>query len=227
MLGCALWVGAWLRGRASSDDTIDALAGLVPDAPGGVMLVSVRSTAAESAWLLLPRPGRPLGWPRDAEGPPEPAVLLCRADDPVALLRTGPAGWRLDRVGLCNVAPLAAAALAPRAAARAFAAAVSEGAEQLERMDLARAQDRALPSRWRSAAHAHPPGLDPSAVEVLVRVATLLDALDLALATDGAAVTAAEARGRAGALASVRDALEDIVCGLVGGQLGVAGSVSP
>ena len=217
MLGSALWIGAWLGGHAAADDTIGALARLIPDAPGADVLAGVRATGANRVWLLLPRPGRTLGWPRDVEGVPEPALLLCRGDQPVGLLRAGGPGWRLDPVATCAVAPLAAAALQPREAARSLSRALADGAALLERLDLARADDRPIPHDWRTAVEHLPAGLAPAGVEVLTRAATVLDALDLALASDGAAVTAGEAGARRAALVEVGNAVADVVAGLVGG----------
>jgi hypothetical protein len=227
MLGCALWVGAWLCGRAPADDTIDALARLAPDAPGAPLLEGLRAVGADRSWLLLARPGRTLGWPRDATGVPEPALLLCRGEAPVALLRTRPAGWLLEPVAGASVGPLAARALSPRAAARALSAALAAGADQLERLDLARPAERASDRRWQEALHPHPVGVDPDALQALTRVALVLDALELALGAHGAAVTAGEAHARARALTDVRDAVEEVACGLVGGQYGLPGTVGP
>lgn len=227
MLGCALWVGSWLRGSAPADDTLDALARLAPDAPGAVLLEGLRGLGADGSWLLLPRPGRTVGWPRGATGLPGPALLLCRAEATVGLLRDGPAGWPLQPVAGGPVVALAAAALGPRAAGRALAAALASGADQVERLDLARPADRDPALRWQAALHPHPAGIDPLAVEVLARAALVLDMLDLALASPGAAVTAGEARSWAAALTDVRDAVEQVVCGVVGGLFGLPGSVAP
>lgn len=227
MLALALWVGAWLGGRAATDDTLGALGRLQPDVPPGELLAAVRRTGADRVWLLLPRPGRVLGWPRDLAAEPEPALLLCREDEPAAVIRTGPTAWRVDPVRSCEVAPLAAAALSPRAAARVFATAVSGAALQLERLDLARAVPEPLPRRWSAALGDLPAGLDPSAVAVLARAAAVLDALDAGLASDGAALSAGQARARADALREVTDAVLDVVTGLVGGLVGLPVACGP
>jgi hypothetical protein len=52
---------------------------------------------------------------------------------------------------------------------------------------------------------------------LLVRLAALHDALDLALVEEGAAVTAAEARARAAEVRAVLGEVEDVVVGVVGG----------
>jgi hypothetical protein len=181
------------------------------------VLADVRATGADRVWLLLPRPGRTLGWPHGIADAPEPALLLCRVDQPVALVRAGRSGWRLDPVQACAVAPLAAAALQPREAARALAGALAEAADLLERLDLARADDRPAPRHWRAAVDPLPAGLAPSAAEVITRAAAVLDALDLALASDGAAVTASQAGARRAAIVGVANTVQDVVAGLVGG----------
>ncbi len=59
--------------------------------------------------------------------------------------------------------------------------------------------------------------MDPQVAALLDRLAALHDALDLALADDGAAVTAGEARARAAAIRGVVGDVEDVLAGLVGG----------
>jgi hypothetical protein len=227
MLGCSLWLGSWLRGAATDAETIHALGALAPDAPPAEVLGAVRARGADRCWLLLPRPGRAPGWPRDAPGPPEPALLLCHGEALVGLLRGPVAGWRIDPATQVSIGPLAAAALSSGAAARALTAALVSGAEDLERLGLARAPGQAMPGQWQAALASHPRGIEPAALAVLARATTVLDALDLAMGTDGASVTAAEARALAGALVVVRDAVVDVVVGVVGRQYGLAGSVSP
>ncbi|MGB7981563.1 MAG: hypothetical protein WCF36_12305, partial [Candidatus Nanopelagicales bacterium] len=70
---------------------------------------------------------------------------------------------------------------------------------------------------WRTALARLPAGTDPQALALVTRIAALRDALDLALAEDGAAVTAAEARARAARIRAVAGDVEDVLCGLVGG----------
>jgi hypothetical protein len=67
--------------------------------------------------------------------------------------------------------------------------------------------------------------MDPAALGALTRVALVLDALELALESQGAAVTAGEARALSRALTDVRDAVEEVACALVGGQYGLPGTV--
>ena len=52
---------------------------------------------------------------------------------------------------------------------------------------------------------------------LLVRLAALHDALDLARVEEGAAVTAGEARARAAEMLAVLGQVEDVIAGVVGG----------
>ncbi len=229
MTATALWWGAWLRGTTGSDDLLEVLARAAPDAPpvGSVLggpprplpdlLRAVRASGADSTWLLLPRPGNTIGWPRDVGGQPNPAVLLSRADVAVGLLRHGPAGWRWDDVDQQPVGVLQAGMRTARAAARDLAEVVTDAAARLEALGVQRAATRAVPHVWESALGWLPPGLDPQAEALLVRLAALHDALDLARVEEGAAVTAGEVRARAAQVRHVLGRVEDLVAGVVGG----------
>lgn len=229
MLVAALWVGQWLRGRAAPDDVLSGLATLDPDAPATVqvdagapaplvvLLGALKGRAADSAWLLLPRPGRIQGWPPGLAETLEPAVLVTAAEKPVGLLRLGRTGWRLDPASGANVAELAGAAASPRGSARAFALLLDGFAVRLGALGLDRPARRSLAGPWTSAVQHLPPGLDPAAAALLHRVALVLDAVAVALADEGAAVTAAEARARSGELRTLTGELADLVVGLVAG----------
>ena len=228
MTATALWFDAWLRGSAGSDDLLDQLARTAPDAPARVaiagadhelsaLLRSLRGFKAPRTWLLLPRPGRTVGWPAGIGGPPEPAVLISGAGAANGLLRSGRAGWRWDSCGDSSVALLEAGMLTARAGARALAEAAAEAAQRLESLGLERPPTRAHPREWETALRHVPTGLDSPVHSLLIRLAVLHDALDLALAEEGAAVTAAESRSRSGELRAVVGHVEDIIAGLVGG----------
>lgn len=229
MTATAVWLGAWLRGAAGSDDLLDAMARTSPDAPavGSVrgapptllpdLLRAVRGSGADSTWLLLPRPGRTIGWPPGADGHPSPAVLISRGDLAVGLLRHGASGWRWDHVEPFPIGVLQAGMLTARSGARVLAEVVTEAAARLELLGLDRAATRPAPRAWESALGWLPRGLDPQVEALLVRVAALHDALDLALVEEGAAVTAREARDRAAAVHAVRGEVEDVIVGVVGG----------
>jgi hypothetical protein len=229
MTTAAVWLGSWLRGTAGSDDLLEAMALVAPDAPevGSVqgapptplpdLLRAIRVTGAQDTWLLLPRPGRTIGWPPGADGVPEPAVLLSRIDHAVGMLRHGATGWRWDDVGSVPLAALQSGVLTARSGARALAEAVTAAAERLETLGLDRVATRAAPHTWESALGRLPRGLDPQVEALLVRLAALHDALDLAAVEEGAAVTAAEARARAAEVLAVRGQVEDVIAGVVGG----------
>jgi hypothetical protein len=112
---------------------------------------------------------------------------------------------------------LEATALTARQARRVFEAALAESAVRLERLGLERAPAGPRDRGWQRALAAGPSGLDPEVRGVLHRTATVLDALDLALADDGAAVTSGEARARAGEIRALLGQVEDLVAGVVGG----------
>lgn len=225
----AVWLGSWLRGTAGSDDLLEAMALVAPDAPevGSLqgapptplpdLLRAIRMTGAQDTWLLLPRPGRTIGWPPGADGVPEPAVLLSRGDHAVGMLRHGATGWRWDDVGSVPIAVLQSGVLTARSGARTLAEAVTAAAERLETLGLDRVATRAAPHAWEAALGRLPRALDPQVEALLVRLAALHDALDLAAVEEGAAVTAAEARARTAEVLAVRGQVEDVIAGVVGG----------
>lgn len=229
MLAAALWVGQWLRGRAAPDDVLGGLANLDPDAPpviavdanAPVPLVSLlgvlKVRAVDTAWLLLPRPGRVQGWPPGLAAAFEPAVLMTTAGQPVGLLRLGRHGWRMDPASGASVAELAGSAASPRGTARAFAQLLDEYAVRLGALGLDRPARRELASGWTRALEHLPPDLDRAAAGLLHRIALVLDAVDVALSDEGAAVTAAEARARSRELRALAGQLADLVVGLVAG----------
>jgi len=229
MTASAVWLSSWLRGAAASDDVLEALAELAPDAPAVVslqgdapaplpeLLVALRAAGATSVWLLLPRPGRTIGWPPGAPDVPTPAVLLGRGELGVSLLRHAPSGWRLDPLPPAPLVGVQAQMLTPRAGARALADAVTSAAERLERLGLDRPATRPQPRSWERTLMRLPEALDAQFGGLLARLATLHDALDLAGDEDGAAVTAGEALARSAELQAVLGQVEDIIVGLVGG----------
>ncbi len=107
--------------------------------------------------------------------------------------------------------------LTARSGARALAEAVTAAAERLEQLGLDRAATRSAPREWEVALGRLPRGLDSQVEALLVRLAALHDALDLALVEEGAAVTAAEARARAAEVRAVLGQVEDVIAGVVGG----------
>ncbi|HEX6888021.1 MAG TPA: hypothetical protein VF143_07930 [Candidatus Nanopelagicales bacterium] len=219
----ALWLTAWCHGSAAADDLLGVLGHVAPDSPllvldgtsvdtADALLRRGRAAGVVAAWPVLPRPGRTLGWPTDVAGVPEPGVLLVD-DGGVArlLLRAGSSGWGLVPTTSPAAAPLLAESVPPRAGARRFAALLEEATADLARLGLDRAPTGAAPARWGRALRALPHSLDPGLVALLHRVALVLDALELALADEGAAVTAGEVRARAARLLALHGQLEDLV----------------
>ncbi len=226
----ALWVGAWLRGTAASDDLLCALARLAPDGPAVAhldgappsgladLLAHLRARGATDAWLLLPRPGQLVGWPPGVSGDPAAAVLVSDAERALGLLGHTRAGWTWTSVPEgAALSALRAHMRTARAGARDLASAVTSAAVDLEQLGLDRAPTRAVVPAWQSAQGRLPHALDPQVSALVLRIAVLRDALDLALAEPGAAVTAAEARARAARIHAVVGEVEDILCGIVGG----------
>lgn len=229
MTTTSLWLGSWLRGAAGSDDLLEAMALAAPDAPavGSVLgaspaalpdlLRAVRVSGADCTWLLLPRPGRTIGWPPGTDGPPVPGVLLSRGEEGAGLLRHAATGWRWDEVGSTTLAAVQAGMLTARSGARILAEVVTSAADRLQHLGLDRPASRPAPRTWEVSLGRLPRGLDPPVEALLVRLAALHDALDLALVEEGAAVTAAESRARAAEVRAVLGQVEDVIAGVVGG----------
>jgi hypothetical protein len=224
----AVWATAWLSGRSSYDEALDALLGetahRVTGLPGtdeavplGWALTALRGAGERRFRLVLPVPG-------DIRGLPRVPGLAALA------LETGQAavGERLvfvpEEIGPEAIAwtvfplvdappPLPEGSL--RAAAGALDLAIRDAARALADLDLARWHPEvptllaglAKPSRLTGL----PPDHDPVAVSVLARAQRLAQVLDLAMAdAPGAAVTHAQAAARDDALrplsAAVREA---------------------
>lgn len=217
LLTTSLWLGCWLRGSAAPDDVLSALAGAAPEAAPSGLLGEIRAVRPDRVWLLLPRPGRALAWPRGLPGAPTPAVLLTGAEGAGHLVRPRAGRWLVEPAGHPDLLPLLASALPERRARRAFEESIVAAAGTFERLGLERAPTARARTRWTAALHPAPPGLPAAGLQVLHRAATVLDALDMAAADDGAAVTSAEAAGRAAAVRELAGTLEDLVTDVVGG----------
>jgi len=226
----AVWATAWLSGRTSYDEALDALLGetahRVTGLPGtdeavplGWALTALRGTGERRFRLVLPVPG-------DVRGLPKVPGLGALA------LESGQAaiGERLalvpEEIGpeaiAWTVFPLEGAPPLPpapegslRAAAGALDLAIGDAARALADLDLARWHPEvpallaglAKPSRLTGLPADH----DPVALAVLARAHRLAQVLDLAMAdAPGAAVTHAQAAARDDALrplaAAVREA---------------------
>ena len=225
----AVWATAWLSGRASYDEALDALTGehahLVTGMPGstgavplGAALSALRGLGERRLRLVLPVPGDVRGLP--ALPGLAPAALdagQAAVGDRVALVpRPGP------EVVAWTAFPLDGAAAPPpvegtlRAASGALDLAVGDAARTLAGLDLARWHPE-VPGLLAELAGPRPaPGLphdhDPLALAVLGRAQRLAAVLDLAM-TDapGGSVNHAQAAARDAALRPLSDAVREAV----------------
>ncbi len=227
----AAWATAWLTGRASYDDALDALVGdtahRVSGLPGtdgavplGWALSALRGAGERRVRLVLPVPGDVRGLPR-VPGLVEPAVEAGQAavGERVALVPEplGPevVQWTaFDLTGAPPLPPPVEGSL--RAVSGALDLAVGDAARTLARLDLARWHPEvpALLAGLAEVAHVPgmPPGTDPVAMSLLARAQRLARVLDLAL-TDapGGAVTHRQAAARDDALRPLGEAVREAV----------------
>jgi hypothetical protein len=227
----AVWATAWLTGRSSYDEALDALLGetahRVTGMPGteeavplGWALTALRGLGERRFRLVLPVPGDVRGLPR-APGLPELALEAGQAavGERLALVPEplGPevvqwTAFPLD--GVPPVPPPVEGSL--RAVSGALDLAVGDAARTLVDLDLARWHPEvpALLAGLARPAHVPgmPPGTDPVALSVLGRAQRLARVLDLAL-TDapGGAVTTGQAAARDDALRPLADAVREAV----------------
>jgi hypothetical protein len=223
-----VWATAWLTGRCSYDDALDALTGdtahRVSGLPGtteavplGWALTALRGLGEHRFRLVLPVPGDVRGLPR-ADGLAALALESGQAavGDRLALVpeALGPeaVGWTaFDLTGAPPVAPPAEGTL--RSVSGALDLAVTDAARTLVTLDLARWHPE-VPALLAGLAGSRAPGLpadtDPLALSVLGRAQRLAQVLDLAMAdAPGAAVTSAQAAARDDALRPLADAVRD------------------
>ncbi|MDP5185325.1 hypothetical protein QOZ88_22055 [Blastococcus sp. BMG 814] len=225
----AVWATAWLTGRSSYDETLEALtaehAHLVTGMPGAVgatplgeALTALRVLGEQRLRLVLPVPGDVRGLPA-VPGLAAAALEAGQAavgDRLVLVPRPGP------EVVTWTAFPLGAAAAPPpvegtlRAASGALDLAVTDAARTLAGLDLARWHPE-VPALLADLARPKPaPGLpfdhDPLALSVLGRAQRLAAVLDLA-ATDapGAAVNQAQIAARDSALRPLSDAVREAI----------------
>jgi hypothetical protein len=227
----AVWSTAWLTGRASYDDALDALVGdtahRVAGLPGtgeavplGWALSALRGTGERRIRLALPVPGDVRGLPR-VPGLAELALEAGQAavGDRLALVPEplGPEAFQwtaFDLTGAPPVPPPVEGSL--RAVSGALDLAVGDAARTLAALDLARWHPEvpALLAGLAEAAHVPgmPPGTEPVAMSLLARAQRLARVLDLAL-TDapGGAVTHRQAAARDDALRPLGDAVREAI----------------
>lgn len=225
----AVWATAWLTGRCSYDDALDATTGVtahrVAGMPGtdeavplGRALSALRGLGEERLRLVLPTPG-------DTRGVPAVPALTALALESgqvavgarVALvpeeLGTEMVAW--TAVPLDGAPPAAPAVEGTlRAASGALDLAVGDAARTLASLDLARWHPEVPALLAGLAKGVRAPGLpedhDPLAVSVLGRAQRLRQVLDLAMAdAPGAAVTHAQAAARDEALRPLATAVRE------------------
>ncbi|WP_104523931.1 hypothetical protein [Blastococcus atacamensis] len=227
----AVWTTAWLTGRVSYDETLDAVAGdlahRVSGLPGtegavplGELLRTLRGLGERRMRLVLPAPGDVRGLP--ALPGLAPAALeagQAAVGDRVALVPAplGPEVLQWTAYALDGVAPPPPPVEGTlRAASGALDLAVTDSARTLAELDLARWHPE-VPTLLAGLARPRPePGLppdhDPVASSILGRALRLAAVLDLA-ATDapGAAVNHAQAARRDAALRPLAGAVREAV----------------
>ncbi len=203
----AWWSTAWLRGHVVTDLLLDALGAderLHLLADGGLLPVALgrwRAAGATGAGLALPVEGDPLG----LGGPRAFNALALEHGEAVVCAEAG--------VGLVPAEGEEVVTWHPAEAARRQLPDVGEADRDLRGSTLAAARALAAldVARWRPEAadlfldgHAQrvsaPPGTPARCVDLAGRALTAQAIVDLALADDGAAVSATEARQRREAL---------------------------
>ncbi|MGY1605011.1 hypothetical protein [Geodermatophilus sp. SYSU D00815] len=225
----AVWATAWLTGRTSYDEALDALLGdtahRVTGLPGteeavplGWALTALRGLGERRFRLVLPVPGDVRGLPRvpglsalaletgqAAVG--DRLVLVPESIGPEAIAWTA---FPLD--GVPPAPPPVEGSL--RAVSGQLDLAVGDAARTLVDLDLARWHPE-VPALLAGLARSSPaPGLppdhDPLALSILGRAQRLARVLDLALAdAPGAAVTHAQAAARDDALRPLATAVRE------------------
>ena len=217
----ALWLTAWVTGRASLDETRDAVVGDdtahdvadLPGEPGPQPLIlalgRLKGLGARGAGLALPVPGDPLGLAGPAAFNAEAldageAVVLDGVDGGLVPHRAG-AGvvWRFHEATSRRQQP------DPSEADTRLRRAVLATAEALAELDVARwrpeVADELIALRGGPDVHL-PPDVEPRVVGLLSLAARCRGIVDLALDDEGGAVSAREAELRRAALAPLDQA---------------------
>jgi hypothetical protein len=225
----AVWATAWLTGRTSYDQALDALLGdsahRVVGLPGtseavpvGWALTALRGLGEQRLRLVLPVPGDVRGLP----AAPGLAASALEAGQAVVGTRLAlvPEELGPEAVSWTAVSLDGAALAAPpvegtlRAASGALDLAVGDAARTLVSLDLARWNPEVpalLAGLARSTrAPGLPPDSDPLALSLLGRAQRLAQVLDLAMAdAPGAAVTHTQAAARDDALRPLATAVRE------------------
>lgn len=203
----AWWGTAWLRGLVGPDQLLDAV--LADDAAHVVAgealvpaLAAARNRGAEMVGAAFPAPGDPVG----LRGPATFTTAAVDAGEAVLLLGAE-AGWVPATVGRAVEWTVHEATRRPPAdlgdADRELRAAVRETAEGLARLDVARWRPEVadlLHDLRAGAPVPAPPGVPARAHDLARRSLHLSEVVDVALADEGAAVSASEIAARRDAL---------------------------
>jgi hypothetical protein len=227
----AVWATAWLTGRTSYDEALDALLGdtahRVSGLPGtteavplGWALTALRGLGERRFRLVLPVPGDVRGLPRvDGLIPLALESGQAAVGDRLAVVpeALGPeaVGWTVFPLdGAAPVPPPVEGTL--RSVSGQLDLAVGDAARTLVQLDLARWHPE-VPALLAglakpSPAPGMPPDTEPLALSVLGRAQRLAQVLDLAMAdAPGAAVTHAQAAARDDALRPLASAVREAV----------------
>ncbi len=222
----AAWGSAALTGAASPDEAADAVAGpvdpghRVTDLPGEdgpvtlpYALVRIRSLGASGLRLVLPRPGDVSGLPgpagANAAAVSAGAAVLTTGDCHLGLVPSGRASWVA-----VPVSPDRRARPTLREAEHALGSAVRDAAVELARLDVARwdpAAAEVVQGRVASGRTSLPPSAGPAAHALLAQGLRITRLVEVALASDGAAVTGGESTARSQVLRELGDAARHAV----------------
>lgn len=226
----AAWATAWLGGRVSYDEALDALTAEAahtvvgfPEAqagaPLGAALSGLRGLGEQRLRLVLPVPGDVAGLP-PLPAVTGPALRTGQAvlGDRLALVpeRAGPEALTWTAVALDGVRTAPPVEGSLRSAAGALDRAIRDAAGTLAGLDLARWHPEvpALLAQLGAPATAPhlPPDHDPEALRILARAQRLAAVLELATAdAPGAAVTSAQMAARAEALRPLSTAVREAI----------------
>ena len=209
----AWWTTSWLRGHVVADQVLDALRDMGVDGGWLDLLAGLRRSGATGVGIALPIDGDPLG----LGGPPSFNAAALEAGSAgvaaAAGLGLGPdevdasTWWRRAEARPRQVPDIGEAGRALRLAFTTTATALAdldvarwrpEVADEL--MELGRS------ARGRPALHTPPPGTPPACAQLAATGARAARIVELAVADDGAAVSAYEIGARREALRPLEQA---------------------
>ena len=221
----AVWATAWLTGRTSYDEALDALLGVdsahrvtglpTPEAaPLGWALTALRGLGERRFRLVLPVPGDVRGIPAARAGQAALEAGQVAVGDRLALVPEAAGAERVDGVrsgrrppppppveglcGRCRASSTSPSPVPPHAGRSRPGALAPRGAGPAGGAGQARRRPRL------------PPDHEPLAVSVLGRAQRLAKVLDLAMAdAPGGAVTHSQAAARGVALRPLADAVRE------------------